>query len=118
MCGIGINLHCDDIDYPFPIASLGLKGDDVTFKETLISQLNAGISSYFESRTNVNNCKTELILSRISETIKQGATIVGKYSYKGSPCVVDGIDHQGRLVVIVEDNEVKVEESDEIAWEF
>lgn len=118
VCGIGINLHCDDIDYPFPIASLGLEGDEVNSKETLISQLNAGISSYFESRTNVNNCKTELILSRISETIKQGATIVGKYSYKGSPCVVNGIDHQGRLVVIVEENEVKVEESNEIAWEF
>ena len=118
VCGIGINLHCDDIDYPFPIASLGLKGDEITSKETLISQLNAGISSYFESRTNVNNCKTELILSRISETIKQGASIVGKYTYKGSPCVVDGIDHQGRLLVIVEENVVKVEDSDEIAWEF
>ena len=118
VCGIGINLHCDDINYPFPIASLGLKGDEITSKETLISQLNAGISSYFESRANVNNCKKELILSRISETIAQGATIVGKYTYMGSPCVVEGIDHQGRLLVIVEENEVKVEDSDEIAWEF
>lgn len=118
VCGIGINLYCDDIDYAFPIASLGLKTDDVSSKDTLISQLNAGISSFFESRTNVNNCKTELTLSRISEAIKQGANIVGKYTYKGRPCVVEGIDNQGRLVVNDGKNEIKVDDSDELVWEF